>query len=77
MTMRHTMPLCALFLTWSSLAFAADDSVVSTARELAEQGLTEFDAGHYEQAAQMLLKAYRAVRVPTLARHRGPKGRAG
>jgi hypothetical protein len=38
-----------------------------TAREVAKQGLDDYDAGRYESAAKKLLQAYEVVRVPTLA----------
>lgn len=44
---------------------------MSTARELATQGLDAYDAGDYEAAATKLSQAYSAVRVPTLALYKG------
>jgi hypothetical protein len=41
--------------------------VLSSARELAKQGLQAYDAGRYEEAADKLGKAYEVVHVPTLA----------
>lgn len=48
-------------------ALAGNSSVVSSARELAKQGLQAYDAGRYEEAADKLGKAYEVVHVPTLA----------
>ena len=54
-------------LLLSQLAFAESSSVLSSARELAKQGLQAYDAGRYEEAADKLGKAYQVVHVPTLA----------
>ncbi len=51
----------------SLTALAGNSSVVSSARELAKQGLQAYDAGRYEEAAEKLGKAYEVVHVPTLA----------
>jgi hypothetical protein len=48
-------------------ALAGNSSVLSSARELAKQGLQAYDAGRYEEAADKLGKAYEVVHVPTLA----------
>jgi hypothetical protein len=48
-------------------ARAQDATVLSTARDLAQQGLEAYDAGHYQEAADKLAQAYAIVRVPTLA----------
>lgn len=48
-------------------AGAEDKSVVLSAREVAKQGLLAYDAGRYDQAVEMLNKAYQVVHVPTLA----------
>jgi len=48
-------------------ALAGNSSVLSSARELAKQGLVAYDAGRYEEAADKLGKAYEVVHVPTLA----------
>ncbi len=61
--------LTLLLGTWSLRAFAQDESVVATARQLGEEGLSAYDAGRYDEAAQKLLRAYQAVRVPTFARN--------
>lgn len=62
--------VCALLLgLWSPAALALDESMLSTARELGEQGLAAYDAGRYDEAAQKLLQAYGAVKVPTFARN--------
>jgi hypothetical protein len=57
-----------LACAWVSPAFAVDDSIVSTARDLAEQGLRAYDEGRYDDAASKLLQSHHAVKVPTLAR---------
>lgn len=46
---------------------SAQSSATLTAREVAKQGLDDYDAGRYESAAKKLLQAYEVVRVPTLA----------
>jgi hypothetical protein len=40
---------------------------MSTARDLAQQGLEAHDAGRFEEAVEKLTKAYAIVHVPTLA----------
>jgi hypothetical protein len=50
-----------------NVAWAQSSTEVSTAREVAKQGLADFDAGKYETAAQKLLQAFEVVKVPTLA----------
>ena len=55
--------------TWSLSAFGQNPSVVATARQLGQEGLSAFDAGRYDEAAQKLLNAYRAAKVPTFARN--------
>ena len=47
--------------------WAQDRASISTAREVAKEGLEAFDAGDYETAAQKLDQAYGVVQVPTLA----------
>jgi hypothetical protein len=54
-------------LLLSQGAFAESSSVLSSARELAKQGLQAYDSGRYEEAADKLGKAYQVVHVPTLA----------
>jgi hypothetical protein len=53
--------------TWTSAAHAQDGTVLSTARELAKQGLAAFDAARYEESAKKLSQAYDIVHMPTLA----------
>jgi tetratricopeptide (TPR) repeat protein len=59
-------PLLAVAPSW-----AADEALVSTAREVAKQGLAAYDAGRYEEAADKLIRAYEVVKVPTLALYGG------
>jgi hypothetical protein len=61
------LPWVAVILTVSFTAVAGDKVGLSTARELAKQGLQAYDAGHYEEAVDKLSKAYEVVHVPTLA----------
>jgi hypothetical protein len=61
--------LLFLMQTWSLSAFAQDQSVLATARHLGEEGLSAYDAGRYDEAAEKLTNAYRAVKVPTFARN--------
>jgi hypothetical protein len=58
----------SLTCLWTARALALDASIVSTARELGEQGLRAYDEGRYDEAASKLLQAYQAVKVPTLGR---------
>ncbi len=61
----------ALFLAIgaaSGIASALDESVVSTARALAQEAETDFKDGRYSDASAKFLRAYDAVRLPTLAR---------
>jgi len=59
--------MIAATLLVSAVSWGQSSSVVSSARELAKQGLEAYDAGRYEEAADKLGKAYQVVRVPTLA----------
>jgi phage gp36-like protein len=54
-------------LAITATAWAGDKAVLSTARELAKQGLQAYDAGRYDEAVEKLSKAYEVVHVPTLA----------
>lgn len=63
----RSVPWTAVILTCSLTAFAEDQVVLSTARELAKQGLQAYDAGRYDEAVEKLSKAYEVVHVPTLA----------
>jgi hypothetical protein len=65
----HSIALALLVGSWAPSALALDEAVISTARELGEKGLVAYDAGRYDEAAQLLLQAYRAVKVPTTARN--------
>jgi hypothetical protein len=57
--------VAALFL--SSTAFAGSEASVSTAREIAKEGLSAYDAGRYTEANEKLSRALEVVGVPTLA----------
>ena len=46
-----------------------DDTAVTAAREVAQQGLDDYEAGEYETAAEKLLSAYQVVKLPTVALH--------
>ncbi len=67
MTRKLLLPLIVANLTISMTAVASDKAVLSTARELAKQGLQAYDAGRYDEAVEKLSKAYEVVHVPTLA----------
>ena len=69
--MKHfrSIALALLMASWAPSALALDEAVISTARELGEKGLAAYDAGRYDEAARLLLQAYRAVKVPTTARN--------
>jgi hypothetical protein len=56
----------ALLLCCTS-AFAGNDASVSTAREIAKEGLSAYDAGRYAEADDKLSRALEVVGVPTLA----------
>jgi hypothetical protein len=62
-----TLKLLLGLLTSAVTAHAAEGTVLSTARDLAQQGLEAYDAGQYQEAANKLSQAYAIVRVPTLA----------
>jgi len=57
--------LAALFVC--STAFAGSEASVSTAREIAKEGLNAYDAGRYAEANEKLSRALEVVGVPTLA----------
>jgi hypothetical protein len=67
MNMKIFLPFLVAGLTTPIAAFAGDKASLSTARELAKQGLQAYDAGRYEEAVEKLSKAYQVVHVPTLA----------
>ncbi len=53
-------------LLLSSLAFAQNETALSTAREMAKEGLAAYDQGRYPEAAKLLEGALQVVEVPTL-----------
>ncbi len=53
--------------TQTTSALAQTQSTLSTARETAKQGLKDYDAGRYAEAADRLERAFQVVQVPTLA----------
>jgi hypothetical protein len=61
------VPIVVASLWITCLAAAESGSVLSSARELAKQGLQAYDSGRYEEAADKLGRAYQVVHVPTLA----------
>ena len=72
--MKHAILRCGLVLAsllMGTPTWAADEALVSTAREVAKQGLIAYDAGRYEEAADKLIRAYDVVKVPTLALYGG------
>jgi hypothetical protein len=62
-------PFAAAIAVWlcSTQAVAQSDANVSTAREIAKEGLNAYDAGRYEEANDKLSRALEVVGVPTLA----------
>jgi hypothetical protein len=52
----------------SGMAHAQDQGSVSTARQIAIEGLKAYDDGNYQEAADKLGRAYAVVKVPTLGR---------
>lgn len=58
--------IASLVLAEPALA-AQNEATRTTAREVATQGLADYDAGRYEQAADKLVSAFEAVPLPTLA----------
>ena len=60
-------PIIAASLWFTCVVAAESSSVLSSARELAKQGLQAYDAGRYEEAVDKLGRAYQVVHVPTLA----------
>ena len=65
----HAVSLALLLGTWSLSALGQDESAVATARQLGEEGLSAYDAGRYDEAAEKLVRAYQVVKVPTFARN--------
>lgn len=61
------LAMLLLLLGSSSAAGAQSEMATSAARELAKQGLEAYDAGRFDEAAAKLLRAFRVVRLPTLA----------
>lgn len=53
--------------TIAATTYAGEAATLSTAREVAKLGLLAYDAGRFDEAVEMLSKAYAAVHVPTLA----------
>jgi len=67
--MKCPLRALAFGLLLSSAAAAQDGTAVTTAREIANQGLEAYDAGKYEEAADKLSRAYQVVKLPTVALH--------
>jgi hypothetical protein len=63
-----TIVSLSLCCGWASHALALEAGIVSTARELGEQGLRAYDEGRYAEASLKLGQAYQVVKVPTLGR---------
>lgn len=70
MKSRLVIPLIASGLLFAAAAIGQNDTLLSSARELAKEGLEAYDSGRYEEAAEKLTKAYQLVPVPTLATNR-------
>jgi hypothetical protein len=67
MTRKTTLAVIVAVQTMAAAAYAGDAATLSTAREVAKQGLSAYDAGRFDEAVEKLSKAYAVVRVPTLA----------
>lgn len=67
MSWKATLAIIAAIQTIAGTTFAGEAATLSTAREVAKQGLTAYDSGRFDEAAEKLSKAYAVVRVPTLA----------
>ncbi len=69
----HSRPIAAVlfacFVSVTSLARAQDDAAVNDAYELAAQGLSAFNAGHFGEALDKYTRAFSIVRLPALAVH--------
>ena len=65
--MRFRLRVLAFGLLVSSVAAGQDDTAVTAAREIAQQGLGAYDAGDYRTAADKLWRAYQVVKRPTVA----------
>jgi hypothetical protein len=63
----YQVPLLLGLLFTTLPAQAQDGTILSTARDLAQQGLEAYDAGQYQVALDKLSQAYAIMRVPTLA----------
>jgi tetratricopeptide (TPR) repeat protein len=56
-----------MVVAWSGVARATDDSAKGAARELANEGKRDYDAGRFEDAGHKFQRAYEVAKVPTLA----------
>jgi hypothetical protein len=56
----------AVVLSCARPARAEDAETRTAARDLATQGAQAFDAGHYEQAGDLFLRAYELVHAPSI-----------
>jgi hypothetical protein len=65
-TIRGVVSVLVVLLSCST-AVASNEAAVSTAREIAKEGLNAYDAGHYVEANEKLSRALEVVGVPTLA----------
>ncbi len=62
------VPLVGSILLVTTSVLAQDQANLSTARTIAMQGLSDYDAGRYEEARDKLARAYAVVKLPTLGR---------
>ncbi len=67
MSWKAVLAVIAAIQTITATTYAEDAATLSTAREVAKQGLSAYDAGRFNEAVEKLSKAYAVVRVPTLA----------
>jgi len=61
--------LITCFVSATQLARAQDDAAVNDAYELAEQGLSAFNSGHFGEALDKYTRAFSIVKLPALAVH--------
>ena len=67
MNWKATLAFAFAIQATAATAYAGDGAALSTAREVAKEGLLAYDAARYDEAVEKLSKAYAVVHVPTLA----------
>jgi hypothetical protein len=64
--LRHGLRISLLAMLCVAPAWCQVDAARTTAREIAKQGLADYDHGQYAEAFDRLSRAYQIVQVPTL-----------